>query len=265
MAAVIDRALRRPDDPFDVGAVASGFGYSRAHFSRAFTRLVGESPAAFVRRIRLESAAYRLAGSRVSDVAALAGYEASEAFARAFRRAFQVSPSAFAASGLDWRLPSPEDLHWNPDRDPSADFGELRKRYPGVVGRGPELALAVVRHLGSYAKLDIGWAKVASRPGRLWAAVYYDDIWTCPHSDLMRSDLGFVLRDGEPAPAGMSRLVVPGGLSFRLVDAVYRERRNEAWSYVSACWPEATWGFDLYDDHPLPFDDVRTRIEVRLT
>ncbi len=67
---------------------------SRFHFDRLVSSALGESPAAFRRRLLLGRAAYALRDGTVTEVAFAAGYGSPEAFARAFKRAFGVAPSA---------------------------------------------------------------------------------------------------------------------------------------------------------------------------
>ena len=85
---------------------------SRFHFDRLVAAGLGEAPAEFRRRLLLERAAYELTrGSQVLEAALGAGYSSAEAFTRAFRRAFGVSPSRFYS---DFRLPAPNGVHFHP-------------------------------------------------------------------------------------------------------------------------------------------------------
>src|ERR1700721_1982925 len=70
---------------------------SRTQFHRLFRTVVEESPAAMRRRLLLERAAYQLGhtGTSVTDVALHANYGSLEAFTRAFRKAFRISPSLY--------------------------------------------------------------------------------------------------------------------------------------------------------------------------
>jgi AraC family transcriptional regulator len=69
------------------------------HFHRIFAGLVGEGPAEYLRRLRLERAAHELATTRdrVSAIARHAGYVNPESFTRAFQARFTMSPTAFRA------------------------------------------------------------------------------------------------------------------------------------------------------------------------
>lgn len=95
--------------------VAARVHVSRFHFDRIVAAVLDETPGAFRRRLLLERAAHALGGGASVGEAALAGaYLSPEAFARAFRRAYGVAPSAFAGSGLPFRLPAPNGIHFHP-------------------------------------------------------------------------------------------------------------------------------------------------------
>ncbi len=97
----------------DVGEMARSSYASEFHFSREVRRLTGESPAALRRRIMLERAAWRLRrGEPVAAVAADEGWSSPGVFSRAFRRTFGVPPSR--AGDVEFRLPSPNGLHFHP-------------------------------------------------------------------------------------------------------------------------------------------------------
>jgi AraC family transcriptional regulator len=72
-------------------------GASTSTFQRAFSRIVGESPKQYTRRLQLERAALALLGSDASvlDVALDAGFESHEGFTRVFSRHFGTAPSEF--------------------------------------------------------------------------------------------------------------------------------------------------------------------------
>ena len=92
-------------EPLTVVALADVAGLSQFHFSRLFTARIGESVMAHVRRRRMLSAAAKLGenpGTEI-DIAAPAlialaldsGFESQEAFTRAFKQTFGVTPGRF--------------------------------------------------------------------------------------------------------------------------------------------------------------------------
>ncbi|MCE4058406.1 AraC family transcriptional regulator [Pseudomonas sp. Au-Pse12] len=79
-------------------ALSQVANFSAFHFHRQFTAFVGVPVARYVQLMRLRGAAHRLvslADYSVLEAALGAGFESPEAFSRAFRRAFGMSPSAF--------------------------------------------------------------------------------------------------------------------------------------------------------------------------
>ena len=77
--------------------LAAVAGFSVPHFHRVFTAAVGESPTAYVRRLRLERAGrkLRMGAVDIGEVALYAGYGTHTAFSKAFKQHFGLSPSEF--------------------------------------------------------------------------------------------------------------------------------------------------------------------------
>ncbi len=78
--------------------------------------VAGETPARFRRRVLFERAAYQLLSTEnaVLTVAMDAGYSSSEAFARAFRRAYGRNPADWRADPGPVFLDSPNGVHFHP-------------------------------------------------------------------------------------------------------------------------------------------------------
>jgi AraC family transcriptional regulator len=69
---------------------------SAFHFHRIFRAITGETIGGLMRRLRLERAGQALrAGAPLIEVALDAGYGSPEAFSRAFREAFGITPTAY--------------------------------------------------------------------------------------------------------------------------------------------------------------------------
>ena len=96
---VLRRAIERlrSDNDADVSlaALASDAGLSRFHFCRAFKKSTGLSPCAWLRRHQLEQAMKMLreTDTSVASIAAALGYASQSAFAAAFRRLTNETPS----------------------------------------------------------------------------------------------------------------------------------------------------------------------------
>jgi AraC-like DNA-binding protein len=112
---VVDAVIEALDEGLDGRALAARAMLSPFHFNRLVRAGIGEAPAAFRRRLLLERAAWALGrGLSVTDAALEAGYEAVEAFSRAFTRAHGVPPSRFGREARDFRLAAPNGIHFHP-------------------------------------------------------------------------------------------------------------------------------------------------------
>jgi len=98
LSAVIDRVVRDPGADHTVESLASVAALSRSAFAKRFTDVVGVSPMALVRRVRLDRAAHRLLTDReasMEQVASSVGFSSRSQFSKAFRVQHGVSPSAW--------------------------------------------------------------------------------------------------------------------------------------------------------------------------
>jgi AraC family transcriptional regulator len=88
---------------------------SRTQFHRLFRTVVEETPGAMRRRLLLERAAFQLAhtGVSVTDIALDTNYGSLEAFTRAFRKAFRISPSLYRRlREPHFHLPASNKIHF---------------------------------------------------------------------------------------------------------------------------------------------------------
>jgi AraC family transcriptional regulator len=100
------------DEPLTLDRVAARAGLSPYHFSRLFTARMGRSVMAHVRGRRLVRGARRLCDDpdlKLVELALDCGFESQEAFTRAFKRVFGVSPgrfrNGFAVAPLEGQFP----------------------------------------------------------------------------------------------------------------------------------------------------------------
>jgi AraC family transcriptional regulator len=141
-------------------ALAERVGFSAYHFHRIFREAIGEPVKEYVRRLRLEKAAYRL---KVSEEAVLhlaleAGFKTHESFTRAFRRQFGLTPNEYRVNFLkasharkkqvqpryiaDYNMKDESGLLPNGSTSKQVRLEQVR---PIIV--------AFVRHVGPYDKL----------------------------------------------------------------------------------------------------------------
>jgi AraC-like DNA-binding protein len=99
-------------EPLDVDDLARAAGLSRAHFSREFRRVFGESPHAYLLTRRLERAAamLRTTDHSVAEICFSVGLQSVGSFTTSFTRTYGMSPTAYRAAfppAADWaRVPA---------------------------------------------------------------------------------------------------------------------------------------------------------------
>jgi len=124
----------------DVSALAAMASISPFHFHRVFSSQVGEPVLAYIRRLRLEKAAFRILfmSSSVTEVAAQAGYSSAAAFTRAFRMHYGTTPKKFVRKVLE-------------RRQCDGQRGDMLPAGP-VFRRIPALELLGVKRFGPYSR-----------------------------------------------------------------------------------------------------------------
>ncbi|KQM60037.1 MULTISPECIES: AraC family transcriptional regulator [unclassified Sphingomonas] len=143
MQRALDHIDRHLDDELDLASISAVAAFSKYHFHRQFVATFGLTVHRYVQLARLQRASHRLAfhGERVTDVALDAGYDAPDAFARAFRRHFGQSPSSFRS------VPD-----WAPWRAALLPLDHARNRsmpsYDVTIRDFPDTRIAFLSHVG---------------------------------------------------------------------------------------------------------------------
>src|ERR1700740_781740 len=143
---------------------------SRTQFHRLFRTVVEETPAAMRRRLLLERAAYQLArtGMSVTDVALDANYGSLEAFTRAFRKAFRISPTLYRRMrDPHFHLPASNKIHFFVPGFPN----KRRKRQGFIRSFCRQRLLAHAAFAGIRGYFDTGTIGSAAAHGRRAAAL----------------------------------------------------------------------------------------------
>jgi AraC family transcriptional regulator len=99
---VVRDLARRLPQTVTLTGIARRAGRSPFQLHREFRKALGETPRAFIERLRLEQAAATLRATRASilTIALGAGFSSPEVFTRAFRRCFGCTPRHYRAAAL---------------------------------------------------------------------------------------------------------------------------------------------------------------------
>ncbi len=112
----------------DASGLARHAYRSRTQFYRLFRAMIDEAPVAMRRRLLLERAAWQLSRTQlpVTDIGLNANYGSLEAFTRAFRKAFGISPSLYRRMGATYTyLHSPNGIHHYSGKDVAKGAGQF--------------------------------------------------------------------------------------------------------------------------------------------
>ena len=104
MQRVLDYIDQHLDENLGLEALSGVAAFSKHHFHRQFTAIFGITAHRYVQLVRMKRASYQLAfcdGDTITDISMDAGYEAPEAFARAFRQRLGQPPMEFRQAP-DW-------------------------------------------------------------------------------------------------------------------------------------------------------------------
>lgn len=218
MRRVLDYIDRHLDDDLGVTVLAGVAAFSKHHFHRQFTAAFGVTAHRYVQLARMRRASYRLAfrdDANVTEIAMAAGYEAPDAFARAFRNRIGQAPSAFRKSPA-----------WEPWRAAFRPLSHARSRLmpdfsaDDVTIRGASATpVAVMEHRGDPARIGetiqrfIAWRKATGLSPKVSATftVFHCDPRTTPAADFRLDLCAATDRASDASEHGVRAGLIPGG------------------------------------------------------
>jgi len=269
MTRVIEYLYAHLDDDLSLERVADVAHVSACHFHRLYQATTGETLADTVRRLRFHRAAGELfdPACRLVQIARRAGYSSAEAFSRAFKQRFGITPSAYRTQTTALH-PAPS-LTLNPEAPVMDDMH---------VETLCALELLAVRHGGDYMKIGQAFDRLCLfagprgllGPGTRMIGAGWDDPAVVPVDDL-RSAACIVaphaLAEGAVVPltlpAGRYACHVHVGPYAGLATAY---QRVFAWIARQDLTTGAAPCFEEYLNHPVstPPMALETRIMVPL-
>ena len=263
------------DDALDLAALGKKAALSPLHFHHVFRGLTGETPLGMHRRLRLERAAYKLATTDVpvTVLAYEAGYETHESFTRAFRSAYDASPTDHrrraksarksGRRGPPLELTARTGVHFG-DPTPVVTLPKLRGGGDVTIEALPRMVVATVHHRGPYPTIFEAFGRLGAiaGPAGLFTsrskmiALYHDDPEAVSPSEL-RSDAGITVDSRTKLPSALGRVVLPKGRYARTTHRGPYERLGDTWSRLMGAWLPASEhrvrkgpSFEIYRNDP---------------
>lgn len=271
----VDYATRHLDQPLPLEEVARAACFSPYHFHRIFRALMGETLAAFIKRVRLERAVYLLshrAGANLTEIALACGFSSSSDFSRCFRAHYGVAPRQFDVKSF--RNSRRKTLHssarlpagTNPDGFAVTlrNYQARRVAYIRVLRpyEGDRVAQAVARL--------IAWAEGRGLADGQWLGYQWDDPEIVALKDC-RYDIGLevpdtVLGDGEVSittfpPFTVAEVEIAGSvdIELRALDWLYF-----AWLPASGYAPAHQPMFEAFNGRPFAHGSQHFELRVQL-
>jgi len=262
----VERAKRwaglRLGFPISLEDMAAEAAFSKYHFHRIFSAIAGESPAAYVQRLRLDRAANLLEthlSLSVSEIALECGFATPSAFARDFKARFRMTPRAFRSrprvgvASVAGVAGASESAGATPTGAAGAAAAP-RKDFPWRFDRSEPQRLAEARGEGRYDRAAaMAWGRLMGswfRSGRKAApSPAYGIAWDNPgitQEESLRYSACAPLNAGEALPRGLYELELPGSACLVLGFEGSRSGYAEAYTYL--------YGVALPDSGFLPAD-----------
>lgn len=221
---VLDHIDQHADQELSIEALSKVAAFSKYHFHRQFTAVIGLTVHRYIQLLRLKRASWRLAFREehtITDIAMDAGYEAPDAFARAFRQQLGQAPTAFRRSP-DWDA-------WLETFTPlnHARTQLMKTSYTAddvSIVEVPTTPVAVMTHRGDPARLGqtiqrfIAWRRsMGLHPsGSATFNIFHCDPHTTPPDEFRLDLCAATDRIVAANTQGVQSGVIPGGRCARL-------------------------------------------------
>ncbi len=289
MLRVLNHMQRHLDAPLDIPRLAGIAHFSASHFHRVFKGMLGESIMDHVRRIRLERACLEIAGTDVSvtDIALDAGYESLEAFSRAFRKTFGLSPSQCRGRNPDqhWSRPfpaAPSGIHYCGGEIVEIILDDMGAARMNVrIETLPDLRILKVRQTGPYMEsatrawgILCAWAgpRGLLGPNTWFIGISHDDPQVTRPEDIRYDAAINMAREVAPEPPVQAD-TLPGGEYAVITHQGPHENLEATYAHIMGQWMPASgrdfrdtpW-FEVYRNDPAttPPDQLLTDIHIPL-
>ena len=243
---VIDYLRANLDRQVKLAELARVACFSEFHFHRIFSAVSGETVNHFTNRLRLEKAArlLRFSHQSLTDIAFDCGFSSSATFSRAFRSAYDASPSEFRKTGRIKKSKIGKELATGQEYVLPMSDQEKRTAFPVRLIDLPERHVAYIRVTNAFDldkllavfKQIIDWATAQGifSQGTLFGMTVDDPDVTPKH--LYRYEVCFASSSPFQCMQGMSKLKMPA-MRYAATQVSGDIRKvATAWDYLVRSW-----------------------------
>lgn len=270
------------DQPINLYAMAQIAHFSPFHFHRIFTVMVGETPANFLQRIRIEKAAQQLKDSPskvIGDIAYSCGFSSVSLFSRTFRKHFGISAKEyrqlekpllvkdgvyFSKMGQQLSKKSKLFVIQNEEFCTNKLKQLIIMETEVIVKEMPELQVIYCRHTGAFNQIGQAYGKLMQfagprgllgSPNAKTLTVYHDDP-SVTEIDKMRQSACLIVNSDVKVEGEIGKMTVPAGKyavgHFEIVETQFEQAWNTMclWLTESGYEPGEGYNYELYyNDH----------------
>ena len=256
--------------------------FSPFHFHRIFTILVGETPANFLQRIRIEKTAQQLKDfprKSISDIAFDCGFSSVSLFSRTFRKHFGISAKEYRLteksllvkdgvyySKIGQSLSKKSKLFVAVNEELCPDkFKELIIMETKVVVKEmPEMQVIYCRHIGAFNQIGQAYGKLMqfagprgllNSPDAKTLTLYHDDP-SVTEIEKVRQSACLIVSGDVKVEGEISKMIVRGGKyavgHFEIAENQFEQAWNTMclWLTESGYEPGEGYPYELYyNDH----------------
>lgn len=242
MNKVVDYLHRHLNENIRIDDLAEVAHLSPHHWHRIYTAMQGETVATTLKRLRLEQAADSLANTNttIKTIAITAGYSTTEAFGRAFKDVYSLTPVAYREKGSHTAFKT-------------ANLLEDANRFDVEIGKLGFNACASVPHEGAYMKINHAMGTLFGalaeqqllHEGSVMAAVFLDDP-ELTAEDTLRSAACSPLAAFEALQPPLEPMNLFGGDYAKLLYTGPYADMKDAYQWLYGIWlPQS--GYDVAD------------------
>lgn len=245
---VVDYLWQNIERDVDLNTLADIAHFSPYHFHRIYRETMHETVSATARRLRLHYAACQLlrTNDTIEAIANQLGYGSGEAFSRAFKRIYEITPSAYRQQRC---TPSTPNINLPNQRLYAMD-------YTIEIIQCDTIQLGGLPHQGDYLKIGAVFEKVCVAAGSLQFlndttrsfGIYYDDPASKESSEL-KSHACVTLTPEQASKANLETLTIAGGKHAALTFKGAYSELEQVYAWFYGEWVPKS-GFQLADKPP---------------
>lgn len=264
------------NEQITVHEVAKASGYSYYHFTRIFQSVLGESIGNYIQKRRLSAAAQKLlySDSKIIDIAMESGFDSPEAFSRAFKAVYQMSPTVYRRNRLDVFLGNKKAIDRDFLRHISANLTVQPK-----VKQTEEIYVAGIHGAATLNNIYSLWKQFGEIQNRIpnrhpsnrtfGICEYQEDADIANYDMELTEVIGVQVTSYDNLPAGLTAKTIPAGKFAVFTHKGPLSGILKTYQYIWGTWALLTNetidnrdDFELYDERFLGRNNDQSEVDI---